>query len=93
MIDDGVRCSNPDRDKTFSLQNVQTGPWSPPIFLLSGYRGSFLMVNRPGREANHLGPCSAEVMNEGSCNSTAPLCLFGADRDKLCMWMMARLVS
>jgi hypothetical protein len=40
----------------------------PPSLLCNGYRG----VKRPGREANHLPPCSAEVKNVWSYASTPP---------------------
>jgi hypothetical protein len=38
-------------------------------------------VKRPGRDVHHSSPFSAEVKNEQSCTSVAPLRFHGADRD------------
>jgi hypothetical protein len=35
--------------------------WGPPSLLSNRYRGSFPGIKRPGREANHSPPASAEV--------------------------------
>jgi hypothetical protein len=35
--------------------------WGPPSLLSNGYRRLFLRVKRPGREADHTPPSSAEV--------------------------------
>jgi hypothetical protein len=43
----------------------------------TGTRGSFLGVKRPGREADHSPPSSAEVKNEWSYTSTPPVRLHG----------------
>jgi hypothetical protein len=48
----------------FSLFNrVQTGSGAHPASYPMGTGGSFLWVKRPGREADHSPPCSAEVKN------------------------------
>jgi hypothetical protein len=51
--------------------------WSPPSFLSSGYQGHSLGVKRPGREADHSPPSSAEVKNAWSCTSIPPIHLHG----------------
>jgi hypothetical protein len=39
--------------------------WGPPNFLYNGYRGPFPGGKaRPGRDADHSPPSSAEVVNE-----------------------------
>jgi hypothetical protein len=43
--------------------------------MFSGYRGSFPVVKRPGREADHSPLSSAEDMNEWRCTSIT--CLNG----------------
>ena len=48
---------------------------APPTLLFNGYRGSFLGVKRPGRDADQLFPSSAEVENEWSHASAFPFCL------------------
>jgi hypothetical protein len=48
----------------FSLHHrVQTGSEVQPASYPVGTRGPFLGVERPGREANHLLPSSAELKN------------------------------
>jgi len=47
------------------------------IIYLMGTRGSFPGGKRPGREANHSPPFSAEAKNVWSYISTPPLCLHG----------------
>ena len=37
------------------------------------------VVNRPGREAYHKPPSSAEIENEWSCAHTPPICRCGVD--------------
>jgi hypothetical protein len=55
----------------FSLHHrVQTGSGANLASYPMGTRGSSLGVKRPRGEANHSSPCSAEVMNTWSCNST-----------------------
>jgi hypothetical protein len=46
--------------------------WGPPSLLSGGCRGSFLGVKRPGREADHSSPTSAEVKKTGVFASTPP---------------------
>jgi hypothetical protein len=46
------------------------GPTQPPIQWIPGALS--LGVKRPGREANHSPPSSAEVKNAWSCTSTSP---------------------
>jgi hypothetical protein len=41
--------------------NVQTGSGAHPASYIMGTKGSFPGVKRPGREADHLPPSSAEV--------------------------------
>jgi len=43
--------------------------WGPHSILFGWYRVSFLRVQRPGREVNHLLPFSAEIKNEWSYTS------------------------
>jgi hypothetical protein len=49
----------------------------PPIVLSNEKKGGALSlgVKRPGREAYHLPPSSAEVNNSWKCTSTNPTCL------------------
>jgi hypothetical protein len=51
------------------------GPTQPPVQWVPGAlsRG----VKRPGREADHSPPSSAEVKNAWSYTSTPPICLYG----------------
>jgi hypothetical protein len=51
------------------------GPTQPPIQLVRGALS--LGVKRPGREADHSSPSSAEVKNAWSYTSTLPICLHG----------------
>ena len=71
-----VRGSNPGRSKgLFPVQNFQIG---------CGYRGSFLGVNRPGREVNHILASSAEVKNKWRYTSGLGTCLHGVDTVTQC---------
>jgi hypothetical protein len=61
----GVR--SPAGAKDFSsILCVQTGSGGPPSLLYNGYRGilSPEVKARPGRDADHSVPSSAEVVNE-----------------------------
>jgi hypothetical protein len=51
------------------------GPTQPPIQWVPGALS--LGVKRPGREADHSPPSSAEVKNAWSYTSTPPICLRG----------------
>jgi len=53
--------------------------WGPPSLLSNGYQELFLSlgVKRPGREADHLFPSSAEVKNTWRYTSTPPIRLHG----------------
>jgi hypothetical protein len=63
--------SIPGIAKFFSLPQRPDRLWSPPNLISSGYRELFPTVfKRPGREAGHSLPSSAEVKNDGA---TPPL--------------------
>jgi hypothetical protein len=51
------------------------GPTQPPIQWVRGALS--LGIKRPGREADHSPPSSAEVKNTWSFTSTPPMCLHG----------------
>jgi hypothetical protein len=54
--------------------------WGPPSLLSNGYQeGLSLGAKRPGREADHSPPSSAEVKNAWSYTSTPPLHLHGVE--------------
>jgi hypothetical protein len=62
--------SSPAGAGNFSLQNrVQTGSGAHTASYPMGTRGSFPVVERPGREADHSPPSSAEVKNARSYTS------------------------
>jgi hypothetical protein len=68
---DGLRLdgrgSIPCKGKSwFSTPQSPDRLWGPPSLLYNGYRGSSLGVKRPGREADHSLPSSAEVKNGGA---------------------------
>jgi hypothetical protein len=57
--------SIPDRSKGFSSNLCPDRLWGPPSLLYNGYRGPFPGGKaRPGRDADHSPPSSAEVVNE-----------------------------
>jgi hypothetical protein len=70
--------SNPDTGwEFFSLPPRPDRLWNPPSLLSNVYYGFFPGVKRPGREADHSVPFSAEVKNVWSCTSTPPIRLHG----------------
>jgi hypothetical protein len=54
---------------------VQNGTGAHPASYPLGTTGSFPGVKRPGREADHSPPSSAEVKNAWGYTSTPPICL------------------
>jgi hypothetical protein len=62
----------------FSHHNFQTGSGAQPASYEIGTGGFFHPeVKRPGREADHSPPSSAEVKNAWSCMSTFSIRLHG----------------
>jgi hypothetical protein len=62
LEDRGSRVRFPAADENFSLHHhVQNGSGAHQAFYPMDTRGSFLGVKRPGREADHSPPSSAEV--------------------------------
>ena len=57
--------------------------WGLPTLLFDGYWGFFQGIKWPGHEIDHSPPSSAEVKDEWSCISAAPLCLHDMDRNNL----------
>jgi hypothetical protein len=57
-------------DETFHV--VQTGSWVHPASYTMGTGSSFPGVKRPGREADHSSPTSAEVKKMWIYTSTTP---------------------
>ena len=54
-------------------------PWKSPSLPLRMYRGSFQMVNRPGREVDHRPTSRGEIKNESSYDSTPHTRVHGVD--------------
>jgi hypothetical protein len=52
--------------RCFSSSQRSDRLWGTRNFLSNGYRGLFLGVKRPGREADHSSPSNAEVKNGGA---------------------------
>jgi hypothetical protein len=78
LEDRGSRVRFPAGVGNFSLHHrVQNGSGTHPASYPMGTRGSFPGVKRPGREADHSPPCSAEVKNAWSYTSTPPIRLHG----------------
>jgi hypothetical protein len=76
--DRGSRVRFPAEAGNFSLHHrVQNGSGAHPASYPMGARGSFPGVKRPGREADHSPPTSAEVKNVLSYTSTPPIRLHG----------------
>jgi hypothetical protein len=63
VVDDRVsRIRLPAGAENFSFhQRVKKGSGAHPASYSTGIRGSFLAIKRPGREADHSSPSSAEV--------------------------------
>jgi hypothetical protein len=61
LDDRGVGVRVPIGSRIFSLHVVQTGSGAHPASYPMGTRGSSPGVKRPGREADHSPPASAEV--------------------------------
>ena len=58
----------------FSLLQKRPDPlWGPPSLQFNVYRGSFLAVNRPGRDDDHSPPPSANIHNAKSCAFSTPV--------------------
>jgi hypothetical protein len=77
LDDRGSRVRFPAGTGNFSLHyRVQNGSEAHPASYPMGTRGSFPGVKRPGREADHSPPISAEIKNAWSYTSTPP-CLHG----------------
>jgi hypothetical protein len=65
---EGVRV--PVGSRAFSSPRRPDRLWSPPNLLSNGHRGFFLLgVKRPGHEADHSPPASAEVKKKPSWRS------------------------
>jgi hypothetical protein len=74
LDDRGSRVRFPAGAGNFSLNHrVQNGSGAHPASYPMGIVDSFLGVKRPGREADHSGPSSAEVKNAWSYTSTPPI--------------------
>jgi hypothetical protein len=74
----GSRVRFPAGAGTFSLHHrVQKGSGAHSASYPVGITNSFPGVKRPGREADHSPPSSAEVKNAWSYTSTAPIRLHG----------------
>jgi hypothetical protein len=61
----------------FNKLHAQNGSGAYPASYPVGTKGSFPRVNRPGREADHSPPSSAEVKNAWRYTSAPPVCLHG----------------
>jgi hypothetical protein len=71
LDDQGVGVQVPIGSRIFSTTSRQAlGPTQPPIKWVPG--ALFLGVKRPGREADHSPPTSAEVKKTWLCTSTPP---------------------
>jgi hypothetical protein len=67
----------------FSLHHrIQTGSEAHPASYPMGTRGSFSGEKRPGREADHSPPSSAEAKNAWSYTSTPPYAFMAWCSDK-----------
>jgi hypothetical protein len=62
----------PLKSPLYLIDVVQTGSGAHPTYYTMGTGGSFPGVNRPGREADHSPPTSAEVKEMWIYTSTPP---------------------
>jgi hypothetical protein len=62
------------------FQNVQTGSGAHPPSYSSSKWGSFLGVNRPGRDVGHWSLPSAKAKSDWSHTSAPHICVRGANR-------------
>jgi hypothetical protein len=78
LDDQGSRVRFPAGVVNFSLHHrVQNGSGAHPASYPVGTRGSLPGVKRPGREADHSSPSSAEVKECVEYTSTPPIRLHG----------------
>jgi hypothetical protein len=61
----------------FFHHRVQTGSGVHPSLYPMGNRGSFSVIKRPGREAEHSSPSNVEVKNAWNSTSAPPIRLSG----------------
>jgi hypothetical protein len=74
LDDPGSRVRFPAGVGNFSLHHrIQTGSGAHPASYSKGTGDLSLGVKRPGREADHSPPSSAEVKNAWNCTSTPPI--------------------
>jgi hypothetical protein len=65
LVDRAIEVRSPAGAKDFLYRLCPDRLWGPPNLLYNGYRGSFAGGKaRPGRDADHSLPSSAEVENE-----------------------------
>jgi hypothetical protein len=73
LNDQGVGVRVPVGARTFTSPCCPEWLWGPPSLLSNGYRGALSPgVKRPGREADHSSPTSAEVNKTWVYTSTSP---------------------
>jgi len=77
LDDRGSRLLFSARTGNFSLSRVQNGSGAHPTSFPMATGALSLGVKRPGREADHLPPSSAEVKKARSYTSTPPIRLHG----------------
>jgi hypothetical protein len=70
--DRGVGVRVPVGSRIFSSPRLPDRLWGPPNLLSNEYQGLSLGVKRPGREADHSPPASAEVNKMWIYTSTPP---------------------
>jgi hypothetical protein len=78
LDDQGVGVRVPVGVRIFTSPSRPDRHWGPPNLLSNRYRGLFPPgVERPGREAEHLRPTSAEVKENMYLYIHSPICLHG----------------